>query len=489
MADMAVAGMAVAGREALAGETRPTRTQTALELMKFALPTMLGNFLTLINEFTNTIALGHAGEDSELAAVGLGNMMQNCFGLSVAIGLTNALDTLVSQAHGAGENELCVHYLQRGRAIITAQLLWMIPLLCSTEVLLLAVGQHPDVAKHAASYNRIASFGLFFVMQWQATWSFLRNKGLPNVGAWVAGVTSIFHILWAYIFIHVFKMGNAGAGAANCTTWALQFLAGSVILTCKAPGLGSSALHLLGVGKESFKQWKAYLAIGVPAMLQLCAEWWFWEICALVIGYLGPTPLAAHVAASNLVVLLFMPSISLSYATSSVVGNSIGAMLPMKARQAAWLAAGLDVLLWTIVVLILISARKVVAAILTSDEVVQDIAVQLLDIYCVAGYFDNIQTVFGGSLRGLGLNRAPAVAYLFCFYLISLPLGCCFVWPLQMGVYGLWWSMVVGTALTTLILGILLYRVDWTKMALLSEERIRSNRKEQVTSSTVSPSA
>lgn len=32
---------------------------------------------------------------------------RNCFGLSVAIGLTNALDTLVSQAHGAGENELC----------------------------------------------------------------------------------------------------------------------------------------------------------------------------------------------------------------------------------------------------------------------------------------------------------------------------------------------------------------------------------------------
>ena len=29
----------------------------------------------------------------------------------------------------------------------------------SPEVLLLAVGQHPDVAKHAASYNRIASFG------------------------------------------------------------------------------------------------------------------------------------------------------------------------------------------------------------------------------------------------------------------------------------------------------------------------------------------
>ena len=31
--------------------------------------------------------------------------------------------------------------------------------------------------------------------------------------------------------------------------------------------------------------------------VQVCSEWWFWEICALVVGYLGPTPLAAHVAA------------------------------------------------------------------------------------------------------------------------------------------------------------------------------------------------
>eukprot|EP00913_Durusdinium_trenchii_P010991 g10316.t1 len=84
----------------------PRVRQTALELMKIALPTMFSNFLTLLNEFTNTVCLGHVGNDAELAAVGLGNMMQNCFGLSIAFGLSTALDTLVSQAHGAGEHNL-----------------------------------------------------------------------------------------------------------------------------------------------------------------------------------------------------------------------------------------------------------------------------------------------------------------------------------------------------------------------------------------------
>ena len=43
---------------------------------------------------------------------------------------------------------------------------------------------------------------------------------------------------------------------------------------------------------------------------------WFWEICALVIGYLGPTPLAAHVAAINLVSLIACNTRSLGKKTN-----------------------------------------------------------------------------------------------------------------------------------------------------------------------------
>ena len=38
----------------------------------------------------------------------------------------------------------------------------------------------------------------------------------------------------------------------------------------------------------------------------------------------------------------------------------------------------------------------------------------LINIYCVAGYFDNVQNVLGGALRGVGINQAPAAVYLIC---------------------------------------------------------------------------
>ena len=37
-----------------------------------------------------------------------------------------------------------------------------------------------------------------------------------------------------------------------------------------------------------------------------------------------------------------------------------------------------------------------------------------MKIYCAAGYFDNMQNVIGGSLRGVGINRLPAGVYLIC---------------------------------------------------------------------------
>jgi len=36
--------------------------------------------------------------------------------------------------------------------------------------------------------------------------------------------------------------------------------------------------------------------------------------------------------------------------------------------------------------------------------------------------------------------------------------------PLKKGVYGMWWSMVLGTGMATISLGVLLYRVDWATL-------------------------
>lgn len=454
-------------------EAVPSRWELLGEVFPLWLPMVFNNVMMLANEICNTICIGRTGNAAELAAVGLGNMMQNCCALSLGLGLTSALDTFVSQAHGAGQRSLCVQYLQRSRAVTATQLVWMIPLLWFSDSILLAVGQHADVARHAAAYNRAASLGLLGSFQFQGILSYLRNVAVPQP-MWITGITSLLHVVWAVLFVVALGWGNLGAGIANITTWTLQWLIASGYLVCKAPELNASWQELLGLQPEAFRHWRAYLAVAIPTTLQMCSEWWFWEICALLVGYLGPAALAAHVATMNMVTILVMPSIALGEAASTVVGNAIGARLPRKAKSLAWLCVGLDAVMWTCLAITVLLTKGLVAHLLTSDAALQSMVQTLLAIYLLAGYPDNISNVIGSTLRGMGKQKAPVLVYLFSLYFVMLPAGCTMTWPCHMGVQGMWFSMPIGTGLVTFLFGILLWKVDWEQCVWESDERLRA---------------
>jgi len=97
----------------------------------------------------NLIFLGHYNQADLLAGVGIGNMFMNMTGLSISIGLNGALETLISQAMGAGNIRLCGIYLNRGRFVLMCSNIPTILMLSQTEKILLMIGQNEIVSKHA----------------------------------------------------------------------------------------------------------------------------------------------------------------------------------------------------------------------------------------------------------------------------------------------------------------------------------------------------
>ena len=221
----------------------PLESSLVSEVLSIAVPNVIGYLLTIVNEVTNTIFIGHAGTETEQAAVGLAIMMQNCVAVNVAFGLLGALDTLVSQGYGAGERELCCMHLQRGRAISAAQLLWMVPLLWFTAPVLELLQQDAAVAAHAQAYNRATIPGLLFFFQFEAARKFLINFGapapaaqppptcpgqqrgypslrlLPSGGevvgpAAITAAASVLHVGWSAFWVLHMRMGNAGVTPA-----------------------------------------------------------------------------------------------------------------------------------------------------------------------------------------------------------------------------------------------------------------------------------
>ncbi|CAE8698454.1 unnamed protein product [Polarella glacialis] len=458
-----------------ADERLPVRAVFA-SISRNAIPAILTNLLGFVNETTNTLFIGHHGSIDELAAVGIGNMLQNCCGLSIGIGLTSAMDTLISQAHGAGEEHLSCIYLQRARVITSLQMIWILPVLLLSDKWLIAIGQDPEVARLAAEYNTASAPFLLLFFHSSASRRFLSAFLRPQAAVVVGAICAVLHVLWCYIFVVCLGLGNRGLGFANGLTWTLRALFMSAYLWWAAPGLGVSRWDVLGLTRDAFRGWSQYMKIALPALLQTCSEWWFFEICALFVGYLGNEALAAHVTTQNFMSLLFMVPIGVSSAAAALTGNALGKGQPALARQTSWLCVAYVLLIWLFLSFFAVLWRDRIAAAYTRDAGVALIVSRLLVVNAVAGIFDGSQTVLGGVFRGLGRLRAASFIYLVCFYMLMLPAALLLAFPLKCGVYGIYYALVVGTGAALAAFALLLSRTRWASLADEARARVTSDK-------------
>ena len=103
---------------------------------------MFGMLVYTMVMLVNTYYIGHVNDPVLLAGVGMGNMLINVLCFAVVQGLNGALETLVSQAYGAGKYKACGIYLNRGKFVATIIFIPIIILyICSEEIL---VGLHQD---------------------------------------------------------------------------------------------------------------------------------------------------------------------------------------------------------------------------------------------------------------------------------------------------------------------------------------------------------
>jgi Na+-driven multidrug efflux pump len=136
------------------------RVRLVLEL---AVPTSLCSVINISVEILNLRFISKFSPDNEkiLDGVGMGNMTQNLLALSIILGFNSTIDTLVSQAAGAGNKQLCGLYLNRGRFIMTMLFIPIIFIICNTGNILKAVGQDEEVAEYAQRYVMAFLPGLY----------------------------------------------------------------------------------------------------------------------------------------------------------------------------------------------------------------------------------------------------------------------------------------------------------------------------------------
>ena len=209
-------------------------------------------------------------------------------------------------------------------------------------------------------------------------------------------------------------------------------------------------------------------------MLQVCFEWWAFEIIAIMAGLL-PSAVVAIGANSLLLNISSMGSmiyLGISISGNVRVGNALGANDVKRARVAATTSIGMAAGAAIVTASFLILFRSRLPLLFTHDDDINALTEKLLVVAALFQLPDAINGAVMGILRGSGRQTLGAKMNFVAYYLLGVPLGCVLAFRLHWGVEGLWYGMTLGLISIASLGSFLVKKSDWKQLAMNAKERM-----------------
>ena len=426
----------------------PTRDDMR-RLSAIAIPVVFVQLGLMAMGVVDTMVVGRVSALA-LAGVAIGALYNFAIG-TFGMGILTALDPLVSQAVGAGDQPAISRALQRGMVIALVLGGFAALLSLPAETVLRRLGQPPEMVAVAGPYVRVqwpSMVAFFFTIAFRQTLQALGHMRPVVITMVLANLVNAV-LAWALVFgeLGAPRLGTIGSGlATSIARWFMMLLLLALAWKDLAPRLRErvDALRWGPIGRM--------LMLGLPIGIQYELEYGVFGTVSLLMGHMGPVAAGAHQIAINIASLTFMVPLGVSSATSVLVGRAVGAGDAKAARRAslAGVFAGVAFMLTSACVLTLVPG--VLAHAYTSDAAVVALAVTLIPIAAVFQVFDGVQVVSIGILRGLGDTRTPLVVNLIGYWGFALPLSLFLCYRMGLGPRGLWWGFVGGLGVVALIL-------------------------------------
>jgi MATE family multidrug resistance protein len=190
------------------------------------------------------------------------------------------------------------------------------------------------------------------------------------------------------------------------------------------------------------------LHIGIPAGSQFIFEAGAFGFSAIMMGWLGTTALAAHQIAINLATISYMTTSGMGAAATIRVGNFLGLRDKENMRASAFTMISMATVIMAAWALLFIFGRYFLPSLYIEDMEVIQLTSSLLIIAAFFQLSDGIQVVTAGALRGLQDVKIPSLLIFVAYWVIALPLGYVFAFPLGMQANGIWIGLFIGLTLT-----------------------------------------
>ncbi len=419
-----------------------------------AIPVIIGQLGQMMMGVVDSIMVGRVGA-APLAASSIAHGLFMLL-MVIGIGVALALSPLVSIQLGAGKPKECGVVLRQGLLVNILVGIVLMIVNNTAAITIRYMDQPQEVVGQAIAYMETLGWSMVPMMLFLTYKQFIEGLSVMRPAMIITLLANLVNIVanWVLIFgnLGAPEMGLVGAGWATFST-RISMAAAIVIYVYSDRRFKpyDITLHYRSINRKVMKE---ILRVGLPGGLQYFFEVGAFAGSAILIGWLGTLPLAAHQIALNLAAITYMFALGISSAAAIRVGLALGRKDRHGMRMAGFSAFSMAVTMTLIFATIFVVFRYVLPGFYIDDPQVVEVAAALLLIAALFQISDGTQAVGIGVLRGLTDVRIPTVITFVAYWLIGLPGGYLLGFTFGLGVKGVWYGFVVALTVSAILLSV-----------------------------------
>lgn len=420
-------------------------------ILLLAFPVMLAQAGQVLVQQVDNMMVGSVGTIELAAASFAGNIF--IIGMVIGMGFTFGLTPLVGPAWASGDNKLAGKWLHNSIILNLIIAFILMILMYAVSFFMGNMGQDEAVVKLAIPYYRILVISMLPFMLFFTLKQFAEGIGNTMNAMIITLSANIVNVIFNYLFIFgklgFPELGLTGAGIGTLiarTVMPLLFILVFLKKDVFKPYL--SSLIKIQIDKKIIKR---LFEVGWPISSQIVLEVLAFAIGALMMGWLGPVPLAAHQIAIGLASLTFMIVTGISAGTTIRVSHQYNLGDYHSMKKATFASVHLVLGFMSITALTFYFLRNQIPLLYTSDKEVIVVASRLIIMAAIFQVFDGLQVVMLGALRGLTDVKFAMIMAFISYILVSLPLSYFLAFTMNWGPEGIWVGFVVSLALAGIL--------------------------------------
>ena len=379
----------------------------------------------------------------------------------------------VAQKIGAGKERDARDIMKHG--FVFAVLISVILAMVGTAVswnLPIFLGGGEDIRRDAALYFLIFSLSLPAVQVCSLSGGMLQASGNMRLPGLLGVLMCLLDVVFNFFFIFpsrevlgVFVPGaGLGVAGASLGTAMSQVVTAIIMTLCLL--LGSPSLRLRKGERAHYNPSyvKTGAKVALPVALEQTVMCSAYIMATKIVSPLGNVAIAANSFAITAESLCYMPGYGIGAASTTLIGQSIGAGRRSLTRRLGWLCTVFGMCVMTLSGVLMFFAAPYMIGFLTPDPEVVALGTKVLRIEAFAEPMYAASIAASGVFRGAGDTLASSLMNFLSMWLVRLPLSAFLA--SRMGLVGVWIAMCIELCVRGSLFLIRLTGHKWEKDAL-----------------------